>query len=512
MIVVTLVVSSHAQESTSPSETLPSGAIARLGVVNNPHRGSAVQGIAISPDGQKVATRSVTHVCRIWDANSGKLLQEFEPFLESRLHDISFSHDGKQLLTITNNEEVARPLLGWDVVTGDVSKRMEFAGNRLEFARKGEELLALRYNQLTRFSLDAPNQPKISFLKTNRESAIPMALNQDQTAILLYVPPRSNSSRHQLIVHQTADSNERGVQGFMSQILDVASSPRTNQIVVACKSDARLHIRDTKDRREMLELSGHADTAQAVEYTPDGRFIISVSADGRARIWDTLSMQALADVSGHGDRLVSLAISRDGNRFVTGSSGRKQNCAIVWDLQEILFPQAELKPQARRNLKKAWKQLGDSKVDLAFKAMNEFYWNRQDAMQIFQQEMAASARPITKERIVELIEQLDAPTYFERTRAYNELVSVRRVAIAPLQDRLKRSGSVELRLQIRRILSVDTEVSPETAEQVRRLTRAFHLLELFGDEPSLKLVQQVAKNHTNKQINAEAKFVLSRMR
>jgi hypothetical protein len=262
----------------------------------------------------------------------------------------------------------------------------------------------------------------------------------------------------------------------------------------------------------MLELSGHADTAQAVEYTPDGRFIISVSADGRARIWDTLSMQALADVSGHGDRLVSLAISRDGNRFVTGSSGRKQNCAIVWDLQEILFPQAELKPQARRNLKKAWKQLGDSKVDLAFKAMNEFYWNRQDAMQIFQQEMAASARPITKERIVELIEQLDAPTYFERTRAYNELVSVRRVAIAPLQDRLKRSGSVELRLQIRRILSVDTEVSPETAEQVRRLTRAFHLLELFGDEPSLKLVQQVAKNHTNKQINAEAKFVLSRMR
>ena len=66
-----------------------------------PHE-DAVRGIAFSPDGQRLATRSLDHIARGWDAASGRelflLSHENRPH-ENRVLAVVFSPDGRRLAT-----------------------------------------------------------------------------------------------------------------------------------------------------------------------------------------------------------------------------------------------------------------------------------------------------------------------------------------------------------------------------------------------------------------------------
>ncbi|MEM7316177.1 MAG: hypothetical protein AAF497_23830, partial [Planctomycetota bacterium] len=299
-----------AQGLENTTSDLPPNAIWRLGMENNSYRSDGVQGIAISPDGRLIATRSVSHICSVYDASSGKQLFEFEPFTESRLSAILFSHDSRELFTLTKNESEDRPLVSWSMQSGKPSADYEFAGNRMFRSRDNQNVILFRDIQKVTFDPRKPTQAQSSYLQlTSRKNATAMALSRSQSTVLLYVPPPSNRiNSHRLTILSNKGPNGRDVI-FDSRILSVSVSPRTDHIALACKNDARVHIQSTSDRREMYQLQGHSDAVHAVEFTPDGRFMISVSEDGKARIWDTATMETIQTVEGHGDRLVSVAVS-----------------------------------------------------------------------------------------------------------------------------------------------------------------------------------------------------------
>ena len=75
--------------------------------------GSAVEGVAFSPDGQTIAASDSTRA-GLWDIETGQKLRDFEGVHQSAVLNVAFSPDGRMLSTVSQDGTAAL----WDVATG----------------------------------------------------------------------------------------------------------------------------------------------------------------------------------------------------------------------------------------------------------------------------------------------------------------------------------------------------------------------------------------------------------
>jgi WD40 repeat protein len=99
--------------------------------VDNAH-GRWIRKLAVSPDGQRVASVGDDMVCRLWEAPSGKLVHELRGHDEltphhfpSMLYTCEFSADGQKLATADKTGRICL----WDVSSGNKLAQLEAAGH-----------------------------------------------------------------------------------------------------------------------------------------------------------------------------------------------------------------------------------------------------------------------------------------------------------------------------------------------------------------------------------------------
>ncbi|MBX3061323.1 MAG: PQQ-binding-like beta-propeller repeat protein, partial [Anaerolineae bacterium] len=218
----------------------------------------AIIGLAFSPDGKYLFTGSFDRTCRLWDVATGKEIRQFLG-TDRRVRSVAYSPDGKYVVAGTGDWTAWM----WDAATGDVVQQF----GKDESVRHGDFILSVAFS------------PDSKLLAT---------ASGDNTVRLWDVetgePLRSSSG------------NIVDLIGHKAFVESVRFSADGKYLITA--SDDKTVRRWNLSGAQLQVFTGHTDIVYAAAFSPDGKYIISGSEDKTARIWDVatgIQLQVLAN-------------------------------------------------------------------------------------------------------------------------------------------------------------------------------------------------------------------------
>ena len=233
---------------------------------------------------------------------------------------------------------------------------------------------------------------------------------------------------------------------------------------------------------------------------------------GKVQIWESLSGMPVAGWEAHNSKVTSLAFDATGRYVASGGSGPYDCSVVVWDLNALLYPvDGQAIAIDREIFDEKWKMLGDEDPVPAYSAMSVLANNKSTTVRFLDIKMDADVGEGRKQRIADLITQLNSPSFAQRQSAQAELVSLRAGAERQLNDALESPASPEVEMRIREIISHKIEQITLPRDEYVRQHRAIALLELIGTEAAKERLDLIAHGHTNIEIARHASAVLRRM-
>ncbi|MCB0198882.1 MAG: hypothetical protein KDI03_02325 [Anaerolineae bacterium] len=250
--------------------------------------------VAFSPDGLLLATAGGDGAARIWDSESGQLLQTMRSGQSNPVWSVDFSPDGT-LLAATSGQD--RPLMG-----GGAAYVYDVAS--------GEELLTLNGHSDSVVAVDF--SPDGQRLATG---------SWDKTARVWQVGADPNG------VFRPGDLITTLV-GHTNWVRDVAFSPDGDTLATS-SWDRTARLWNVNSGRELVTLNGHKGWLAGLDFSPDGRRLATAGEDRLAKIWNVSPGEGALMLAPHdGAAVEGIAFSPDGRLLATAGD---DNTARLWD-------------------------------------------------------------------------------------------------------------------------------------------------------------------------------------
>jgi WD40 repeat protein/serine/threonine protein kinase len=331
-----------------------------------------VNGVAFSPDGQRLASAGGDGAVKIWSSKAGDVRQTIENAHTDVVLSVAFHRNGQHLASFGADRKVKV----WDLTATD---QPVFAGpcdtNRkwamaysVAFSPDGRKLAAGSEGTIRLW--DWRNDQILHSLPGREGQMIPVAFSRDgrlATVIFRQGLKIWDTETERLL--RTIDGHRHPVSALAfspdDQWLASASFDRTvklsNSTTGALRGTFDLHtgnvecvafsasgkrlasggedktVRfwDATTRLEVLGLRGHNGRCGCVAFSPDGWRLASASSDRTIRIWDATPLQGdegqeILTFQEHTDEIRSVAFSPDGQRVV---SAGQDGLVKVWDAQ-----------------------------------------------------------------------------------------------------------------------------------------------------------------------------------
>ena len=247
-----------------------------------------VRSVALSADGQLLASGSGDKTVKLWSTQTGKVIHTFAGH-DTWVRAVAISPDGKTIASGGNDNNVRL----WDVDSG--APKAILNGHR-------------DWVRVVAFS---PNGQLL------------VSAGQDKTIRLWNV-------------NQATEIKQ--LTGHQHWIVALAISPN-GQLVASGSRDRTIRLWDVVTGRCTQVLEGHTAEVLDLAITPDGTRLISGSADQTIKIWDCQMGTLLHTIEDQKHAINTVAVSPEETFIVTGSNDKTVKLwdLVTYDLMETLY-------------------------------------------------------------------------------------------------------------------------------------------------------------------------------
>jgi WD40 repeat protein/serine/threonine protein kinase len=303
--------------------------------------GAAVYHVVFSPDCKTLATVGADQTGRLWDVATGKLLRTSVGDNGASVTRVVFSPKGD--LVAVAEAHPFQPQLTDSVRLLDASNFQL----RLSFGVKGGG-----------WGIDFSPDGELFACASNWGVVRVVQLSSGQTTDVMH----AHTGRiHALAFSPDGRTLVTGAADSIAKLWDVARRPDPlltahpgGASAVAFSPDGRrlasggdnglVRLWDPTTRALLADLPGHVGRVPALAFSPDGRWLASAGADRTVRLWDTAAKTEPTVLRGHTDLVSTVKFSPDGHTIISGS---RDGTVRFWDMpgtgdREVVSPRQTL--------------------------------------------------------------------------------------------------------------------------------------------------------------------------
>lgn len=295
---------------------------------------NTVASVAVSPDGLRLALAYHPHPfdawrtgtmkdseLSIWDIATGEKVSVLDT---DEFQGVAFSPQGDRLAALANDKATRL----YDVASGRELKAIPSPGStspvRLSFSPDGNRLALPSWGE-TIPVWDLRTWKKTLELKSPGKTNNTVVYSPDGKQL-------ASGDIIQAFIHLFDTANGRRLKTLVwpdGRAMDLMFSPNGEKLASA-HDDGAVMLWDAATGRQLRSWSGHSSVVRSLDFSPDGRVLATGGNDGIAKMWDLFSAHEIRTLKGHTENeMHNVAFGPEGWQLITGGGG--DGTVKIWD-------------------------------------------------------------------------------------------------------------------------------------------------------------------------------------